>query len=317
MARTWVFPILRIIIFLAIAAALVKLAFFGGDTQGSDPTVPTGAITEPEVAVSVGTITNDVELDGTVNLDAPVVVKATLTGEIRELLVKPGDAVAADTPVLRIRSQVPSDAPSEDPTAPAVKTTWSTVVAGAAGAISLPALVGQQVSVGDEVAKVVRSTFNVSATMAPEQQYRLLNRPTDALIAIAGGPAPFTCGALAIGTSAADAETGATTTVTCAVPAEVTVFAGLSARMTISGGAAEGALVVPVTAVEGTSGAGKVYLPSSGGGDPAPKDVVLGINDGESVQVLEGLAEGDSILMFIPNAPEPAGAGGPMPGVGG
>ena len=100
MARKWVFPILRLVIFTAIAAALVKLAFFDGTAGGTDPAMPTGQITDPETSVSIGTIRNDVVLDGTVNVDSSVVVKATLTGEVRELLVTPGAAVAKDTPVL-------------------------------------------------------------------------------------------------------------------------------------------------------------------------------------------------------------------------
>ena len=39
-ARRWVFPILRLVVFAAIAAALVKLAFFGGfGGETADPAV--------------------------------------------------------------------------------------------------------------------------------------------------------------------------------------------------------------------------------------------------------------------------------------
>lgn len=308
MARKWVFPILRLVIFTAIAAALVKLAFFDGTAGGTDPAMPTGQITDPETSVSIGTIRNDVVLDGTVNVDSSVVVKATLTGEVRELLVTPGAAVAKDTPVLRIRAEIPTE------TGSTVK--WETVVAGAAGTLSLPALVGQQVSVGDELGRVVRASFNVTASMPPEQQYRLLNKPTEAEIAIAGGPAPFTCTALTISAGTAD-ESGATTSVRCAVPSDVTVFAGLSAKMTISGGDAEDVLVVPVTAVEGTSGVGAVYLPSPDGGEPVRQEVTLGINDGEMVEITGGIDEGDMVLQFVPGAPADQGVDGmPLPSDG-
>ncbi len=65
-ARKWVFPILRILIFAAIATALVKIAFFADPavTQGGE--FPTGEIVEPQVAVALGTISNDIVLDGSV-----------------------------------------------------------------------------------------------------------------------------------------------------------------------------------------------------------------------------------------------------------
>ena len=61
--RKWIFPILRLIIFGAIAAALVKVAFFGEATATTDPAVPTGEITQAEVAVTTGTIVNDTSRD--------------------------------------------------------------------------------------------------------------------------------------------------------------------------------------------------------------------------------------------------------------
>lgn len=319
-ARRWVFPIIRIVIFVAIAAALVKLAFFTGATDGgADPTLPTGQITDPEVAVSIGTIRNDVELDATVSADAAVSAKATLAGEVQKVLVAPGQAVAADTPVATLKSETPN----ADGTGVIVKR--ATVLAGAAGTVSaVPVIVGQTVSVGDELAKVAPPTFHVSGTMAPAQQYRLLSRPSEAEVTITGGPAPFVCGGLSISTPLAGSGDGSggegstvTTTVTCAVPADVVVFAGLAAKMTIAGGIAENVLTVPVTAVEGTTGAGRVYVADPAGGEPTPKDVTLGINDGENVEITGGVAEGDLVLQFVPGADQvDPGMGFPV-GVGG
>ena len=80
-AKVWVFPILRILIFVAIAAALVKLAFFAAPAAGDDTVaVPTGELVEPQVAVAVGTITNDVVVDATVVSDPASAVPATLAG---------------------------------------------------------------------------------------------------------------------------------------------------------------------------------------------------------------------------------------------
>ena len=126
------------------------------------------------------------------------------------------------------------------------------------------------VSVGEEVGQVAPPTFNVTATLSPEQQYRLLNKPTEAEVQVTGGPAPFICTGLTITTplagagSGGDGESGgtggSTTTVRCAVPADVTVFAGLTAKVTIAGGIAENVLTVPLTAVEGAAQTGIVYF---------------------------------------------------------
>ena len=108
-ARKWVFPILRLVVFAAIAVALAKLAFFGGlTTAGSDSAVPTGAVTDPTVQVETGSIANDVVLDASVQADPAVPVRATLAGEIRKVLVTAGQAVAPGTPVVTIRSETPN-----------------------------------------------------------------------------------------------------------------------------------------------------------------------------------------------------------------
>ena len=53
MVRKWILPILRLVVFAAIAVALAKLAFFGGfGTAGTDSAVPTGAVADPTIQES-------------------------------------------------------------------------------------------------------------------------------------------------------------------------------------------------------------------------------------------------------------------------
>lgn len=300
-ARKWVFPIIRIIIFVAIAAALVKIAFFG-DPAVDDSAQPTGVIVEPQIAVTIGTIQNDVTLTGTVANDAAVPVKATLTGVVYDVYVSAGQQVDAGTEILRIRAEITNADGTQ-------YVDYATVTAPIAGILStFTALEGQSFAVGDDVGKVSPPTFNVSGTIAPEQQYRLLNRPTEGQVTIAGGPAPFTCTGLTITaappTSGDGAPGAANPTVRCAVPAGVTVFPGLSASLVVAGGVAEGVLVVPITAVEGSSQTGNVYvtLPD---GTTETRPVTLGLNDGINVEIKEGLSEGDLILQFVPGAVAP------------
>ena len=310
--RKWVFPIIRILIFTAIAVALVKVAFFP-DTEPVNPDIPGAEIVEPQVMVTKGTIQNDVSLTGTVAADEAVPIRATLAGEVRKLLVSPGQQVEVGTPILTLRAEVPS----ADGTSVSIKN--MTVTSPAAGILSsFPTLVGQAFAVGDPVGKVAPPTYHVSGTLAPEQLYRLTVRPTEAQVIITGGPAPFTCTGLAITTplAGADDEGGASgPTVTCAVPLEVTVFPGLTASIVIAGGIAEDVLMIPTTAVEGIADSGNVYIVKDDGTTEITA-VTLGLNDGYNVEIKEGLAEGDMILQYVPGAVDPGVDPGMDPGFG-
>jgi multidrug efflux pump subunit AcrA (membrane-fusion protein) len=299
-ARRWVFPIIWMVIFAVIGAALVKLAFFADTTAESAPAVPTGAIVDPVVAVERGTIRNDVTIDGTVGADAAIPARSAISGEVRKVSASAGQWVDEGAELAQIRGM--NDDGSNK---------WSILKAPASGTLtSFTLLVGQQLGLGETVAQVAPSTFSVTANLAPEQQYRLTTQPTEAQVAITGGPAPFTCTNLTI-TAAAAPTTGdgpggeggssSVATVRCSVPADVRVFAGLAAKVTIAGGIAEDVLVVPTTAVEGGSGTGIVYL-SSGDGEPETREVTLGISDGSLVEVTGGLEEGESVLQFVPGA---------------
>lgn len=291
-ARRWVFPIIWMVIFAVIGAALVKLAFFADTTDDDAPEFPTGALTEPLATVERGTIRNDVTLSGTVGADPEVPARAEISGEVREVTVSEGQTVKKGQKLAVLRGY--------NERGGTVNWTLKAPVAGTLSAFDL--LVGQQLGIGEEVARVAPPSFQVTATLAPEQQYRLTTLPEDAEVAITGGPAPFTCTGLTIEASASGQDAAASVaTVRCAVPEDVRVFAGLAARVTIAGGVADGVLVVPTTAVEGGGGTGIVYL-SDGSGEPAEREVTLGISDGSFVEVTDGLAAGDTVLQFVPGA---------------
>jgi hypothetical protein len=305
-----VFPIIWIVIFAVIGGALVKIAFFPDEAAESDPAFPTGEIVEPEYVVSLGTVSNDVILSGTVAPDTAVSIPSTLSGEVREVLVSPGTAVSKGQELLKLRAVVQNDDGTSG-------TDWDIIVSPINGTLStFTALVGQSFSVGEAIGKVSPSSYSVSGSIPPEQLYRLVERPTEAQVTINGGPAPFTCTGLSISTAAPDesqggqGETPGGPTVKCRIPAEVTVFPGLTAEIVISGGFAENVLVVPTTAVEGMAGTGNVYfvLPD---GTTELRPVTLGLTDGINVEIVEGLAEGDVILQFIPGAPAFPGEGFP------
>ena len=319
--RRIIFPTVRIILWAVIAVALVKIAFTGADvTTVADPLRPTAEIVEPHVAASAGTITNTVNVKAAVVADAGTTVRATLAGTVTKLLAKDGQQVDAGTAILVITLETPVDPTvTTDPETgvqtvtenkPKVKT--ETIKAPHAGTLALPTLKDQVVSVGDVVATVSPGTMSVSGTLTPDQQYRLLGAPADAQVTLKGGPAPFTCTNLRIGAAApttgttdttqvADTATGqsASGVVTCAIPAGVIAFPGLGADLAITNGTAENAVVVPVTSVQGSVQNGNVWVVQPDGTSTS-KPVTLGLTDGETVQIVEGLALGDQILQFIP-----------------
>lgn len=321
--KTWILPILRTTLLLAIAVALVKVAFFPAVAQGDDAAaVPTGVLAEPVVAVARGTVVNDVVVPATVVADAAVAARATLAGQVSEVYAEPGQVVEAGQRLAALRSETPQD-PVVQPDGTVVerkpRVETAVVTAPVAGTLSGPGVLRDQVvAVGDALAQVAPASFHVTATLGAEQLYRLVSRPTEGTVAIAGGPAPFACTGLVVGTgtsgapSAPEDAAGATDgaaaggsggqQLTCSVPADVTVFAGLAAELTVPAGVATDVLTVPLTAVEGAAGAGivRVVTPE---GEHEEREVGLGISDGTVVEVTGGLEEGDEVLEFVPGAP--------------
>jgi len=322
-ARTWVFPILRILLVALVAAALIKLAFFPDRPADPAPAQPTGAIVEPRTVATLGTITNDVVIKATVTADAALPMKSTAAGTVNKIFVAEGASVAEGDIVFNVKVPIerdPADSvDAEGKPKPAIFR-YVDVTAPAAGTLSsLAVIAGQDVTIGATAGAVAPPTFSVSGTLEPAQQYRLLNRPTEASVTITGGPAAFTCTNLRIttplagstggdspatgggaGTSGAG-TTASGTTATCTVPGDVTVFSGLAAEMTLAGGRAEGVLLVPTTAVRGAAQSGTVWV-SSPDGTTAERAVALGLTDGTQVQITDGLAEGEEILEFAPGA---------------
>lgn len=313
--RRIIFPTVRIFLWAVIAVALVKIAFAGADvTTATDPLRPTAEIVEAHVAATTGTITNKVTVKAAVVADAATPVRATLAGTVTKLFAKDGQQVDAGTAILLITLETPVDPTVTTDAATGVQTVTEnkpkikieTIKAPHAGTLALPTLKDQVVSVGDVVATVSPGTMSVSGSLTPDQQYRLLGAPADAEVTLKGGPAPFTCTNLRIGAAAAATTQVAGTTgqsasgvVTCVIPAGVVAFPGLGADLAITNGTAENAVVVPVTSVQGSVQNGNVWVVQPDG-TSASKPVTLGLTDGETVQIVEGLGLGDQILQFIP-----------------
>ena len=315
-ARTWIFPILRLLLLLVVAVALVKFAFFPDRPVEDNSQSPSAEIVEPQIAVTVGTVQNDVSLAGTIAANPAVPIPATFTGQVVKVKAKQGQSVKKGQAIVIISGEVPR----ADGT---FATKNVAVVAPTAGVLSsLTALVGQGFSVGDPIGQIAPPSFSVSGSIPPEQLYKLLEQPTTAEVTINGGPAPFTCTGLRItsplaGEDPGEGESAGGPMVRCAVPGDVRVFPGLTATIVIAGGIAENVLVVPMTAVEGTAETGNVYVMLENG-ETEIRAVTLGLNDGINVEVKDGLTEGEMILQFVPGAlggePGMGPDGMPLPG---
>lgn len=321
--KRFVLPTLKVLIALVIAAALTKIAFFpsSGKDAATGPTAGFEVAAQTTTA-TVGDVSNTITVKGRIVQDAAVNAPATLAGTVDSFAVTDGAAVTKGEPLVYLKKTeaqnpvVATDADGNQTETPvADKVTWSTVYAPAAGTVSLKVLKDQATAVGDVVATVAPGTYSATGTITPAQQYQLTNAPTTASLTLEGGPAPFQCQGLIIGTKATSQTTtgadGSTTTtegdgtsveVRCPVPADQKVFPGLPVTIGVDAGSATGAVLVPVTAVEGSTGKGEVWVvPADGDADKAEKrDVTLGVNDGTNVQVTGGLAEGETVLLFVP-----------------
>ncbi|MBD5786903.1 secretion protein HlyD [Cellulosimicrobium terreum] len=323
MTRRIIFPALRLVVWGVIAVSLATIAFRSAPQAPPDPTVPSAELVEPQVAVATGDVTNTVTVTGQIVADPAATQKITQRGVVTAVLVKPGEAVKVDDPLLEVTLTEPQEPLTEtDPETGEVTVTerWprvtrETVTATTAGRVAtFTALVDQEVAVGEDFATISPGTLSASGSMAAEQQFRLLKIPKKATVTVTGGPAPFTCTGLRMGSAAAGGEgtgegtgaegseavgEGSSASVTCAVPGDVTVFAGLAAEIEITAGSVEGALVLPVTAVLGRVELGKVWVLGDDG-EPEEREVSLGLTDGSVVEITKGLAEGDEVLEFVP-----------------
>ncbi|MDO4259687.1 MAG: efflux RND transporter periplasmic adaptor subunit [Actinomycetaceae bacterium] len=325
-----VFSAVRIFIWAVIAIALIKFAFFPDrpvdEAQSLNPSANYATLT---VAPEKGEIKNTVKVKGTIAADTPEPAKATLDGTVSVVFANDGDTVTKGAPLAEIRKEVqntnppqaqqPSADGEEQPAAPARPEPtyeYATVYAPADGVLDINILTGQQFAIGDQIATVQPSTFSASAKLSAEQMYRISETPKTAKITIKDGPAPFDCTEVKIETPQGttqnpgaknqappsnDSPSGDGIQAKCKIPGEQKVFSGLQVDMELVAGEAKDALLLPISAVEGRFQTGYVYIPGDDPANPEKKQVKIGITDGKKVQILEGLAQGQEVLEYIPS----------------
>lgn len=313
--RRAVLPSLWLVLGAVIAASLVKIAFVDGVKGAEQVSAPEVGFEAPVVPAGRATVSNVVEVKGSVQADPAVPVRSTEAGTVVYLYISSGKPVAEGSPLFQVRkvreaqndssalggsSQDQEAAKAPVKQAPA-QYDYLDVLAPSAGVLKdFTALLGQQVTVGENLGAVDPGTYSVTGLLDAQQQYRLLDRPAKAEVTVTGGPAPFTCSDVALGkamgsvdsktssdsgsggtpggagrpgagpgqgTGASDSGSTATGTVSCPVPATVKVFPGLGATLKLTAGVAENVLTVPLTAVKGSFQEGTVWVRSTEPGD--------------------------------------------------
>jgi hypothetical protein len=138
--------------------------------------------------------------------------------------------------------------------------------------------------------------FAVTADVAGADLLRFTTPPVSARAQVDGSGAPFDCVLLDRTPGHPDADGVAF--VACRVPDDQRVIEGLTGVIAVEFPSAEDVLSLPIEAVAGTLDNGTVWVTTEG--EPVEKRVSLGVTDGVVVEILDGLEEGDEVLVPSP-----------------
>ncbi|WP_158843790.1 efflux RND transporter periplasmic adaptor subunit [Saccharothrix deserti] len=208
------------------------------------------------------------------------------------------------------------------------------------------------VTAGMPIASAKYAGYGIVADINGEQAYQIADAAQGVVQAqIKNGPGPFPCtllgtiAALPVGTVPAPppAQPGTDTQpsgsnvpgppvqqqpqepsnsseptglrLVCTAPGDVKLINGAAATLELVTATAQNALVVPVEAVAGGQGKGKVDVVGPDGAKQT-KDVELGLTDGKVVEIKAGLTGEETLAVPGPNLPPaaPDGQGGPETG---
>ncbi len=275
-------------------------------------------------------LTNKVSLTGKVTINPVFGIVAPVAGQIRYLDVK-----------------APDKTPTK-PTK--VGTVKSTAIEVPAGAVFAGRLVDDKstVTVGMPVASAKYIGYGIVADITGDQAYKLSDALSSVQAQIKSGPGPFPCAVL--GTIAAlpagsipeppppstppagpsgtpgppvpgpptgapqqnkpDPSEATGMRLVCTAPADVKLINGAAATVEVITEKATNVMVLPVEAVAGSQGKGKVDVLSADGSRQT-KDVELGLTDGKVIQIKSGLTGDETVAVPGPNLPPgPAGENG-------
>lgn len=174
---------------------------------------------------------------------------------------------------------------------------YTEVTAPMTGVVSArPAEPGQAIRVGDEILSIVNTSSLELAGRVPVDEAGAIRVGQEVSFTLDAFPGREFRGRVARKDPAADAATRQVGIHVRLPNADGEITAGQFARGQVSGRRLEGAVTVPVTAVQGSGSSAAVFVVS--GGSLSRRAVTLGARDERAgiVAVLSGLAAGDTVL---------------------
>lgn len=261
---------------------------------------------------------NKLSLSGKVTLNPIYGLEAPAAGQVRYLTVQP--PLSTPTKPTRV-AQIHAGTKRHNVDVPAGSTFTGRLVDDRSNVVA-----------GAPVVSAKYVGYGIVAEIDGKSAYKIAGALTSVKAQIEGGPGPFTCtvlgsiAALPEGTvpappaqpdpaasgppvnpfqppqppqSASDA-TGLR--LVCTAPPEVRMINGASATVELITASATNAMVLPVEAVAGVQGNGKVDVVQADG-TRLTKDVVLGLTDGKFVEIKSGLTGEENIAVPAPSLP--------------
>jgi membrane fusion protein, macrolide-specific efflux system len=273
-----------------------------GTGGGADIPVATTTATPRTATVVSGDIVSVVIVDGSVVATPAFLVSAPIAGVFHA--ASPADAAGGAVGSITAR----------DGTTTAVALPVDTRLLG------VTAHDGDRIPAGLPLARAQALGFAIQATIPAEKLYRFYGTLGASRGQVAHGPGPFDCpllgppqvvGAAEAPTASAgsdSAPSGADSAgtaqgpvaLTCAIPGEYRLFAGMPAVMAVTAAERHGVLVLPIAAVAGTTQDGEVTM-DQGGGKTETRHVKVGITDGAVIEITSGLAAGDVVRVPGPD----------------
>jgi multidrug efflux pump subunit AcrA (membrane-fusion protein) len=269
---------------IAAAAAVTTWSLTGTSTDDAAAYAASNPVADRSVQVTRSDLSEIVTLPAKLTSLSSFTVAAPAAGSVTRLRLSAGERVTAGQKLFTSSGSAASS--------PVEGTFSRWLVAD-----------GESVAAGVPIAEMTYSGFAASAELPPEDAYRVLGGALTARAQISNGPGPFDCPILrsTLGHQADPAAAGPA--ILCAVPLTVKAFEGLNGTIAVVSGQVHNVLVLPATAIAGTSQSGEVMVVDAAGGTRL-RQVGLGVTNGTLVEITTGLAEGDLVRDRAPSLAE-------------
>ncbi|MEV6301906.1 efflux RND transporter periplasmic adaptor subunit [Actinoplanes sp. NPDC051861] len=309
-----------------MGAVIAAVGLVAGCTSGEDPATTPELVDRGTVLTTVQPtrqdLNNKISLSGKVTINPVFGIVAPTGGEVRYRQFKPSTS-PDDEPVWV--ATIWEDGHPKEVTIPANSTMAGRLLEDKA-----------LVTEGMPIVSARHAGYGIVAEIDSAQAYRISGAVKSVQAQIKNGPGPFKCkargtiAALPAGTVPEPPPTTAPATdpsspaeivdkeqvesgpggseetglrLVCTAPKNVKLINGAAVTLDVVTDNAKNALVLPVEAVAGTQGKGKVDIV---GEDKTRKtvDVELGLTDGKVVQIKKGLTGDETVAVPGPNLPE-------------